>query len=109
MVINLDVKFGLALLLSKGYAFTVFDSVDEEACVDLKNSTNLDAIMRALGSTDTNFLKVKERDQEGKLRYVADLLFDWGSDGFEALYDYGAARADIMKDIDHAFLVGSAA
>lgn len=109
MILNLDVKYSLTVLVSKGYAFTVLDSADGEACVDLKNSTNVGAIMRAMGSTDTNRLKVKERDQEGKLRYVADLLFDWGSEGFEALYDYGAARADIMQDLNEAFLMDNAA
>ena len=109
MILNLDIKYSLTVLVSKGYAFTVLDSVDGEACVDLKNSANVDAIMRAMGSTDTNRLKVKERDQEGKLRYVADLLFDWGSEGFEALYDYGAARADIMQDLNEAFLMDNAA
>ena len=52
--------------------------------IELRNSTDANAIFDRLGSTETNRLVLKQR-VEDKFRRVGELILDWQEDGFDAL------------------------
>ena len=89
-------------LLSKGYAFTVWDSIDGDAEIDVRNATDLDVIMDCLGSTESNKLVLKEFTPEG-FRAVGKLIFVYEYDEDDVLHDYSAADEDVDYDIREAF------
>ena len=99
---NSDIRFAIALLIKRGYAITLWDSADGDGEIELRNSTDANAIFDRLGATETNKLVLKQRVEE-KFRRVGELILDWQEDGFDALYDYGAADEEVDHDIRDAF------
>ena len=99
---NKQARNAIKHLLSKGYAFTVWDSIDGDAEIDVRNATDLDVIMDCLGSTESNKLVLKEFTPEG-FRAVGRLIFvyEYGED--DVLHDYSAADEDVDYDIREAF------
>lgn len=99
---NKQARNAIKHLLSRGYAFTVWDSIDGDAEIDVKNEIQLDVIMECLGSTDSNKLILKEFTKDG-FRAVGKLIFvyEYGED--DVLHDYAAADEDVDYDIREAF------
>ena len=97
-----QVRTALKHLLARGYAFTVWDSIEGDGEVDLRNSTDLGAIMGSLEGTESNKLVLKERTPEG-FRAVGRLIFvyEFGED--DPLQDYAAADEEVEHDIREAF------
>jgi len=97
-----QVRTALKHLLARGYAFTVWDSIDGDGEIDVKNATDIDVIMDCLGSTESNKLVLKERTPEG-FRAVGRLIFvyEFGED--DPLQDYAAADEEVEHDIREAF------
>ncbi len=107
---NKQARNAIKHLLSRGYAFTVWDSIDGDAEIDVKNATDLDVIMECLGSTETNRLVLKEKLEDsvwvGKVlrrRPVGELIFVYEYDEDDVLHDYSAADEDVDYDIREAF------
>jgi hypothetical protein len=107
---NSDIRFAIALLINRGYAITLWDSADGDGEVELRVSTDANAIFDCLGSTETNRLVLHQKLEDsvwvGKVlrrRRVGELILDWQDDGFDALYDYGAADEEVDHDIRDAF------
>lgn len=99
---NKQARNAIKHLLSRGYAFTVWDSIDGDAEIDVKNATDLDVIMECLGSTESNKLVMKERTPEG-FRAVGKLIFVYEYDEDDVLHDYSAADEEVEHDIREAF------
>jgi len=99
---NSDIRFAIALLIKRGYAITLWDSADGDGEIELRNSTDANAIFDRLGATETNKLVLKERVKDG-FRRVGELVLDWQENGFDALYDYSAADEEVDHDIREAF------
>ena len=96
------VRTAIKHLLARGYAFTVWDSIEGDGEIDLRNSTDLRAIMGSLEGTESNKLVLKERTPEG-FRAVGRLIFvyEFGED--DPLQDYAAADEEVEHDIREAF------
>jgi hypothetical protein len=96
------VRTAIKHLLARGYAFTVWDSIEGDGEIDLRNSTDLGAIMGSLEGTESNKLVLKERTPEG-FRAVGRLIFvyEFGED--DPLQDYAAADEEVEHDIREAF------
>ena len=96
------VRNAIKHLLARGYAITVWDSIEGDGEVDLRNSTDLKAIMGSLEGTESNKLVLKERTPEG-FRAVGRLIFvyEFGED--DPLQDYAAADEEVEHDIREAF------
>ena len=96
------VRNAIKHLLARGYAITVWDSIEGDGEVDLRNSTDLGAIMGSLEGTESNKLILKERTKDG-FRAVGKLIFiyEFGED--DPLHDYAAADEEVEHDIREAF------
>jgi hypothetical protein len=107
---NSDIRFAIALLIKRGYAITLWDSADGDGHVELRLSTDANAIFDCLGATETNRLVLHEKLEDSvwvgkalRRRPVGELVLDWQEGGFDALYDYGAADEEVDHDIRDAF------
>ena len=96
------VRTAIKHLLARGYAFTVWDSIEGDGEIDLRNSNDLRAIMGSLEGTESNKLILKERTKDG-FRAVGKLIFiyEFGED--DPLHDYAAADEEVEHDIREAF------
>lgn len=96
------VRTAIKHLLARGYAFTVWDSIEGDGEIELRNSTDLGAIMGSLEGTESNKLILKERTKDG-FRAVGKLIFIYEFGEADPLHDYAAADEEVEHDIREAF------
>jgi len=104
------VRNAIKHLLARGYAITVWDSIEGDGEVELRLSNDADAIFDCLGATETNRLVLHEQLEDSvwvgnvlRRRPVGELIFvyEFGED--DPLQDYAAADEEVEHDIREAF------
>lgn len=76
--------------LAADYAISVYDG--EAVC--LEQSTDKDAIFKAMGSTDEDWLRVHKRGHQEALGWVR---FIYGNDGWDVVNDYTTNLEAVME------------
>lgn len=90
--------------IARGYVVSVFNG---ENC-EIEYSRNVSKIVAALGTTDEEWLRIRQPLESGKYRRIGEFYLVYGNSGYDVVSDYswvGEEKRDtreIMEAIDKA-------
>lgn len=82
-------------LIAAGYFITIDNGESE----DIRNSKDVNAIMKEVFATDEDFVYVSKKPTPEDARYDAFVRFIYGNDGWDVINDYSTSLEKIMKPV----------